>query len=83
MNAQSLEEMHRQLLDKAVEDEAFRAELVASPKSVIHQEFGVTVPEGIDIQVHESDMNTVHLALPPNAKLTEDQMQQVAGGFWE
>ena len=77
----SAEEMRDHLVEKAVADEAFRAELVSDPNGVIHREFGIEVPDHIRIQVHESDMHTVHLALPPSARLYEEQLDQVAGGF--
>lgn len=81
MAFQSAEEMRRQLTEKAAEDPAFRAQLVADPKSVLYQEFGVSVPDNIDIQVHESDMRTVHLALPPSPVLDEEQLQAVSAGL--
>jgi hypothetical protein len=77
----SAEEMRRLLTEKAVEDSAFRQQLVSDPKSVIQQEFGVQIPDNIQIKVHESDMSTVHLALPPNPVLNEEQLQAVAAGL--
>ena len=78
---QSAEEMRDHLVEKSVADEVFRAELVSDPKKVIHQEFGIEVPDDIQVRVHENDMHTVHLALPPSAKLYEAELEQVAGGF--
>ena len=77
----SAEEMRCLLTEKAVEDSAFRQQLVSDPRSVIQQEFGITIPDNIQIKVHESDMSTVHLALPPSSVLNEEQLQAVAAGL--
>ena len=78
---QTAEEMRRHLTEKAVESSEFRQQLLADPKGVIHQEFGVTVPDNVDIQVHDSDLNTVHLALPPSSDLNEEQLEAIAAGL--
>ncbi len=82
-NMQSLTEMQNHLTGKASEDPTFRASLISDPKEAIHQEFGLTVPDGIKVQVHENDVNNVHLVLPPNSRLSDEQIEQVSGGFWE
>ncbi|MCY4002771.1 MAG: NHLP leader peptide family RiPP precursor [Rhodospirillales bacterium] len=78
---QSAEEMRAHLTQKAVEDAGFRAQLLADPKGVLNQEFGITVPDNIDIQVHESDMQTVHLALPPSPVMDEEQLEAISAGL--
>ncbi|MCY3731321.1 MAG: NHLP leader peptide family RiPP precursor [Rhodospirillaceae bacterium] len=78
---QSAEDMRAHLTAKAAEDSAFRAQLVADPKGVMNQEFGITVPDNIDIVVHESDMRTVHLALPPDPVMDEEQLEAISAGL--
>ena len=78
---QSAEDMRRHLMDKAVDDIAFRQQLVSDPKGVIHQEFGVTIPDNIQIMVHESNMQIVHLALPPSNSLDEEQLEAISAGL--
>ena len=78
---QSAEEMRRHLTEKALENLEFRQQLVADPKTVIQQEFGVTIPESIEVVVHESDMQTVHLALPPSPVLDEEQLEAISAGL--
>ncbi len=78
---QSAEEMRAHLTQKAVEDAAFRAQLLADPKGALNQEFGISVPDNIDIQVHESDMQTVHLALPPSPVMDEEQLEAISAGL--
>jgi len=76
---QSGEEMHRKLVNKAVEDLEFRKQLVSNPKSAIQNEFGIGFPDNVQIQVHESDMNTIHLSIPPG-ELEEEQLEAIAAG---
>ena len=78
---QSAEDMRAHLTAKAAEDSAFRAQLVADPKGIMNQEFGITVPDNIDIVVHESDMRTVHLALPPDPSWTRSSSKRFPPGF--
>ncbi len=78
---QSAEDMRAHLTNRAAEDSAFRAQLVADPKGVMNQEFGIAVPDNIDIVVHESDMRTVHLALPPDPVMDEEQLEAISAGL--
>ncbi len=75
------EEMRRKLTEKAFEDLDFRQQLMADPKAVIHQEFGIEVPDSLNIHVHQSDKNTFHLALPAGPQLDEEQLDQIAAGL--
>ena len=59
------DEMLKQIVDKSAVDAAFRQQLLADPKTAITAELGITMPESMNVVVHESDMQTVHLALPP------------------
>jgi len=42
---------------------------------------GITIPESMNIKVHESDMQTVHLALPPDPNITEEQLEAISAGL--
>jgi len=75
---ESAEDIRAHLTAKAAVDSAFRAQLVADPKGIMNQEFGITVPDNIDIVVVESDMRTVYLALPPDPLRPPTQPQSAA-----
>ncbi len=75
------EDMRRQLTAKASEDMEFRQQLISDPKGAIEQEFGIVVPDDLNIEVHESNPETLHLALPASPQLTEKQLEQIAGGL--
>ena len=77
---QNYEDFHNYMRSKAVEDEEFRSRLLADPRAVIEEELDLSVPDGIDIQVHEDTATTSHFVLPPSAKLAEEDMRAVAGG---
>jgi len=55
----------KQILTRAMKDEGFREALLANPKTLIEQELGVSLPQGVTIQAHEETRSTVHLVLPP------------------
>ena len=76
------EAMRTRIVGKAAEDADFRARLVSDPKEAIGQELGISMPESLSVQVHEESAETVHLVLPPESKLSEGDLQAVAGGRW-
>ena len=80
---QASNEMQHQLITRASEDAEFRARLVADPSDAIKQEFGIDVPDHARIQVHESDMSVLHIALPisPNVELDEERLEAIAAGL--
>ncbi len=75
------DEMLKQIVEKSSLDSEFRQELLADPKSAICKELDITMPDSMSIQVHESDMQTVHIALPPDANITEEQLEAVSAGL--
>jgi hypothetical protein len=54
----------QELIAKAWEDEAFKQELLSNPKAAIEEALGVSLPEGIEVYVHEQTPTAVHLVLP-------------------
>ncbi len=78
--ARSMTELREHLIEKAANDEAFRARLLADPNAAIEEELGLTVPAGLTIKIHEDLADTSHLVLPPVARLAEADMKRAAGG---
>ena len=75
-------ERRRRLVEKAVEDEAFRARPFADPKAAIEEELGLTLPPGLAVEVHEEGADTAHPAPPPpRGALSDEQLARVAGGW--
>lgn len=72
-------QMRSAIETKASEDPAFRAQLIAEPKTAIRDLLDVPIPDSVSVHVHDQDENTVHLVLPPRAALDETELG-VAGG---
>lgn len=75
------DDMLRQIVEKSALDSEFKQSLIEDPKSTICGELGITMPESMNIVVHESDMQTVHIALPPDPNITEEQLEAVSAGL--
>ena len=73
--------MRARLNDRAAHNEAFRARLVADPKSAVESELDLRVPDGFSIAVHEENATTAHIVLPPSQRLEESELAHAAGGF--
>lgn len=77
----SAKEIHSDVQQRSVEDADFRARLLADPKGALNEEYGVEIPDSIDVKVHDSDLNTVHLSLPPTGQLSEEQLRAISAGL--
>ena len=75
------DQMLQQIVEKSALDADFRQQFLADPKTAISAELGITIPDSMTIKVHESDMQTVHLALPPDPNITEEQLEAVSAGL--
>ena len=75
------DEMLQQVVDRSAVDPDFRQQLLADPKAAISKELEITIPDSMAIEVHESDMQTVHLALPPDPNITEEQLEAISAGL--
>lgn len=81
-------EMETRIISKAMEDKAFKHELMSNPKAVIARESGQEWPDNVDIEVLEQTPAKLYLVLPLNlealasagGELSEQQLEAVAGG---
>ena len=81
----SVSEMRSHLIEKAGDDEAFRSRLIAEPGAVVKEEFGIEVPESLNLHVVEDDAENAWLVLPASPALTDEQLSSVHGGrrwYW-
>lgn len=73
--------MQAYLMQKSAEDPEFRSALLSNPKDTISNEFGISIPDSMAIHVHESDLNSVHIALPPQSELSDEQLEAISAGL--
>ncbi len=69
----------------ALKDAAFRKRLVADPQGTLQKEFGLELPAGVKLHVHEEAEGVRHLVLPKvpakQVELSDDQLEAAAGGL--
>ena len=75
-------EMQEKILARAGEDGEFRARLLADPRDAIQELTGTLMPEAFTVEVHEESATVFHLVLPPDNRLTEEELAQVFGLDW-
>lgn len=86
-NAQE-QQLNAQVIERAWEDENFKKELIAKPIQTMENLTGykINLPEGKKlVVVDQTDENVVFFNIPRkidmnSLELTEDQLEQVAGG---
>jgi hypothetical protein len=59
------EDVQEKIIVQAMKDDAFRQRLLNNPKMVLERELRLSLPPGVDVQVHEETTATIHLVLPP------------------
>jgi hypothetical protein len=76
------------IVNKAMEDKAFKQELVNNPKAAIAKELNVELPAELEIEVVQQTPQKLYLVLPlevtleeeAGEELSEEQLEAVAGG---
>ena len=64
---QSRKDIEQELIIKAWKDPTFKKRLRENPKVTLEQHLGHTLPETVQVHVHDEDMNTFHIVLPPSS----------------
>jgi len=75
----------RTSIDQAIADRIaaqpdFRSALVNDPRAALSDLVGMPIPEHIRITVHEESMSDIHLVISSDARLSETDLELVAGG---
>jgi hypothetical protein len=81
-------EVERRLIEKSLQDDAFRRRLMEDPKGAVEQELGTRLPEEVRVVTVEETPDTIYLALPfvsadaqETGELSDRQLEAVAGGW--
>jgi Nitrile hydratase, alpha chain len=80
-------EMERRIVQRSIEDDAFRQRLIEDPKGALEQELGARLPKELRVMVVEETQDTIYLVLPSTpmagaegGDLSDQQLESVAGG---
>ena len=80
-------EMERKLIERSLEDEAFRQRLLADPRAALEEELGTRLPQEVRVVALEETADTVYLVLPlrsaeaqESGELSDRELEAVAGG---
>lgn len=79
----SFAELQSLLGRMAAQDPSFRARLLAEPKRVFSEAFGVDLPPQLRFEVHEAPADTLVLvipAAPATGELSDEELSGVTGG---
>ena len=77
-------EMQDLLAKFSAENPEYRQALLDNPKDVVAQQFQITIPGNVEINVVEDSASTIHIVLPHSVdtgeELSDEDLEQVAGG---
>ena len=80
-------EVERRIIQKSLQDEAFRQRLLENPKAAEEQELGVRLPAEVRVAAVEETPDTIYLVLPStpmvgreSGALSDRELESVAGG---
>ena len=82
-------DLERSLVQRSVEDEGFRQQLLGDPKGAVELALGSQLPPEVRVEALEETADTVYLVIPPSSlvggggELSDEQLQTVAGGECE
>jgi hypothetical protein len=82
-------ELERRLIQRSLQDEHFRQQLLSEPKPIIEREIGTQLPEGVRVVAVEEAADTIYLVLPSasplvgeGGELSDELIESVSGAGW-
>ena len=82
-------DMEQRLIERSLQDEDFRQQLLSEPKPIIEREIGTQLPEGVRVVAVEESADTVYLVLPSasplvgeGGELSDQLLESVSGAGW-
>ena len=83
MNSEEQGRKMGEIVARAWSDETFKQQLISDPLTVL-KENGIEVPPGVEVRILENTDKLFNFILPPkpvSGKLSDEQLDGVAGGF--
>jgi hypothetical protein len=81
-------ELERRLIQRSLQDEHFRQQLLSEPKAIIERAIGTQLPERVRVVALEESTDTIYLVLPSASslggegeELSDQELEAVAGGW--
>lgn len=72
------------VVDRALSDPSYRAELIANPVAAVAAETGWQIPAGVQVKIIEETADTYYLVIPHvetgSDELSDEELENVAGG---
>ena len=83
--SQTRQDIESNIIVKAWKNESYKQELLANPKTIFQQEFGVNFPEELTVQVKEESPTCFYFVLPisppiKDSEISEEELNSIAGG---
>jgi hypothetical protein len=82
-------ELERRLIQRSLQDDDFRQQLLSEPKPIIEREIGTQLPEGVRGVALEESADTIYLVLPSasplvgeGGELSDELLESVSGAGW-
>ena len=82
-------QMEQRLVQRSLEDDAFRQQLLEDPTTAVEEELGTRLPQEVRVVAVEETADTIYLVLPfastdaqEVGELSDQELEAVAGG-WE
>jgi hypothetical protein len=79
--------MERRIVQRSLEDDAFRQRLLEDPKGAVEEELGTRLPQSVEVRAVEETADTIYLVLPgtPMAghggvEISDRELESVSGG---
>jgi hypothetical protein len=78
--------LERRLIERSLQDDAFRQRLLEDPRTIMEQELGVSLPAEVQVRAVEETADTIYLVLPSTSavdegeELSDPDLETVAGG---
>jgi hypothetical protein len=73
----------KSLIVKCWSDDAFKQALITNP-AVTMKAQGLTVPDSVNIKVHQASANNFVLVIPQKpAYMSDEELDAIAGGSWK